>query len=208
MGASDTNNLTGIHAGEDIYILGSGATMDFYDPKFFDGRVTIGLNLIYKFIPVTYVHTHHHEIVQEAINEGANVITSKHHICHPAHDEHNFTGDYYFYHHKHQLFCDADVNGLDENPLIIAGTPVVGAMHIAYKMGARAIFLCGVDGGTIDGKMNYSKYPVPTQAGHPTRVDGVIKKLADQIRASGVPVCYLLPFTTLRLDGHEYSSIC
>jgi hypothetical protein len=36
------------HKGADIYIVASGKSMDFYDPSFLDGKITIGINQVYR----------------------------------------------------------------------------------------------------------------------------------------------------------------
>lgn len=201
--ANNITELIGAHYKRDIYIIGSGASMNFYQEDFFHDRIVIGLNLTYQAFEVAYVVTHHHSIVQEAIDHGEIVITSKHDISHPAHPEHNFTGGYYFYYHLDNGFIAVNVDEFDSEKVVVAGTPVIAAMHIAYKMGARAIFLCGVDGGLIDDKMNYATYPRMTQPGHPGRVESATRIVADEIRKRGVPVMSILPFINAKLEGHK-----
>ena len=188
----------------DIYIIGSGATLDYWNPDFFLDKTVIGLNLIYKFFPCTYMLTHHHPIVQEAIDSGQTVITSKHDICLSALKEHDFSGEYYIYYHTEQGFTSVNIEEID-GVLAPAGTPVVASLQVAYKMGAKNIILVGIDGGLLDGRMNFKYYPTPTQAGHPGRVQGVIEKTANKIREKGVGVYSMIPFVNLTLEGHKFS---
>lgn len=188
----------------DVYILGSGATMDYFNKWFFRDRVVIGLNNIYKSFRCDYVLSHHHEIVQEAIDAGQTVITSKHNICQSAFPAHNFNGEYYFYEHTEQGFCSVDMTKFGK-VILAAGTPVVAAMQIAWKMGFGNIIFCGVDGGSIDGRLNYKDYPQPTQQGHPNRVQPVIERVAKEIRAKGVGVYSVNPFINLTLEGHKFT---
>lgn len=49
-------SLTGRHAGQDVYVVGSGKSLDYISPDFFDGRVAIGTNQVYKrFRNLTYL---------------------------------------------------------------------------------------------------------------------------------------------------------
>jgi len=207
MGQTSSHNVTeiyGKHKGEDIYIIGSGSSMDFFSKKFFENKTVICLNNMYKFFPCNYMLSHHHDIIQEAIDSGATVITSKHNISHPAHKTHNFTGEYYFYEHNDQGFCKVDMENWGKM-IVTAGTPVVAALQIAANMGANNVVLCGVDGGTIDKKTNYREYPLPTQGGHPGRVQNAIEQTANMIRQDGVGVCCVLPFVNLTLEGHDWN---
>ena len=35
------------HVGQDIYVLGSGMSMNFLSPNFFEGKISIGTNSIW-----------------------------------------------------------------------------------------------------------------------------------------------------------------
>ena len=56
------------HAGEDVWVLGSGASMNFLNPRFFDGKLVVATNLAADGFGVisdrVYVHSHYHENVQ------------------------------------------------------------------------------------------------------------------------------------------------
>ena len=198
----NVNELYGKHSG-DIYILGSGATLGYYDKKFFDDRMVIGTNNIYKHIRCDYIVSHHHEIIQEAIDDNQLVIVSKHHLSLAGMKEHNFDGEYYFYEHTNQSFCVADLKEFGKI-IIAAGTPIIAAMQIACRMGAKNIILCGVDGGRIDGVYNIGDYK-PTNKGHAGRVQSVVNKMTQRIRKDGVGVYSLLPFTNMTLEGHKFT---
>jgi hypothetical protein len=46
--------LYGKHPDTDIYVVGTGASMRVFPPSFWEGRVTIGLNMAWKVAPVRY----------------------------------------------------------------------------------------------------------------------------------------------------------
>jgi len=42
------NDFENIHKGLDIYIICSGKSLDFINNDFFNGKITIGINQVYK----------------------------------------------------------------------------------------------------------------------------------------------------------------
>jgi len=54
------------HKGEIIYILGAGQQMELYRPLFFEDKIAIGINWVYKFFPVTYTVSRHMVVLKEA----------------------------------------------------------------------------------------------------------------------------------------------
>ena len=200
----DISTLYGRYGG-DIYIVGSGATLNYIDKSFFWNKTVIALNNAYLHFDSSFVFTHHHEIAQAVIDSGNRLVVSKHHICHSAHPVHDFKGVYYYYYHIEQGFCDLNLDEFGGDVLCVAGTPVVGAMNLAYKLGADSIILCGVDGGLIDGVYNYDGYPTPTQQGHTQRVGSAVLKMANRIREEGVGVYSINPFINLGMEGHTWS---
>jgi hypothetical protein len=56
------SELYGIHKGEDIYIVGTGASLRIFPKEFLQGKVTIGLNMAWKMIPVNYCITIHPDL--------------------------------------------------------------------------------------------------------------------------------------------------
>lgn len=48
------SELYGRHTGEDIYVVGTGASMRVFPPDFLEGKVTIGLNMAWRVAPIRY----------------------------------------------------------------------------------------------------------------------------------------------------------
>lgn len=44
-----------LHSGKDIYVVASGKSMDYIDPSFFEGKITIGINQVYKKFVTDYL---------------------------------------------------------------------------------------------------------------------------------------------------------
>ena len=40
------SSLKDVHIGSDIWVLGSGASMNYVEPSFFENKITIGLNTV------------------------------------------------------------------------------------------------------------------------------------------------------------------
>ena len=197
--------LHNIHKGETIYIIGSGKSMEFINPEFFRDKITIGLNFTYRDFPIKYAMSHHHFVVKKMISTGLTVITSEHDTCFFAKPIHSFDGIYYYYKHKEQGYTQIDLNVFDDPEyLVAAGSITTTALHCAYRMGASTIIACGIDGGTIDGQMNYAAYCNPTNRDHPSNVTGQIKKMVDAIRNRGTEVYSLNPWINFSLEGHTW----
>jgi hypothetical protein len=56
------SELYGIHKGEDIYVVGTGASLRIFPHEFLQDKVTIGLNMAWKVIPVKYCITIHPDL--------------------------------------------------------------------------------------------------------------------------------------------------
>ena len=214
------------HAGQDIYILASGASMDFMPLSFFDGKVTIGLNLIHRFLKCTYIFIkdikskrgfiqHYNGIIKS----GATMITVS------GHDglNHDFTT------HREYIIAPVDRWGGFIEPKMIGTDVMVNshmsittAIHIAYYMGAKNIVLCGADGGMIDGRVNMANYYSEseyretsehgntceqfqrTSVSHPYN-ELNITVMRDVLRARGCNLISLNPFINLGMEGHAYT---
>ena len=62
--------LKDTHKGEDVWIIGSGSSMDYIDPSFFDNKITIGVNDVYK----KYEHCSYNFMID---NGGINIPRTK-----------------------------------------------------------------------------------------------------------------------------------
>ena len=54
------------HKGQDIYVVGSGVSLEFYDPEFFRERIVIAINWVAhrRPIPAAYTVTKYHDIAR------------------------------------------------------------------------------------------------------------------------------------------------
>jgi len=203
--------LTGKHSGSDIFVLGSGVSLDYIPKSFWNNRITIGVNLVFQSVKTKYLVCHHHLFCQEIVNAGMTLVTSEHDTCiygRPQHagNQSYIDGDYYVYKHPNQGYTQIDISYFNEPEYLIAGgTIITTAIHLAYRMGAKCIFLAGVDGGLIDGKTNISTYKNPTNKDHFENTQSQLVEISNHIRQLGVPVMSINPWIDFGLEGHKFT---
>jgi len=171
-------SLSNIYSGEEIWILGSGKSLDDFPNDFFDNKISIGLNdAIYKFPECTWWHGHH-EVWREYFRDERPDMLPKCIICYPMPgpfhhgyiiDPVEFFGDmtsipYWLY------FRDNTVLKKEEfyNPIkeIVAKKRKVAfrcsasvvhiAIQIAFLMGAGKITLAGCEHKTYAGLSSHA----------------------------------------------------
>lgn len=200
----------------EIYVLGSGRTIDYIREGFFDDKVTIGINTIHKHFPVKIGIAHHTSLIQEMIDKGIIAVTPEYDMGLYSRERAEMRGEYYVYKHKNNTlydfpnntgYTDIDMTDFDNPETLVVGGVTTSAIHLAYKLGATSIFLCGIDGGFLDGWINYTKHP-NGQVGkqHILEMQPQIDLIANKIRSLGIGVYSINPFTNLRLEGHKYES--
>lgn len=59
-------SLKNLYPDETIYILGAGKQMEMYRPEWFAGKITIGVNWVYKFYPVRYTVARHLVVIRKS----------------------------------------------------------------------------------------------------------------------------------------------
>lgn len=216
--SSNIEALRNLHRGRTIHVLASGKSMDYFSPITFDEYITIGVNEVYREYPVHFVLAHHQECLQEALNyrhpRGSHpfVVTSEYYCGVYAWGRMQLNTvvglPYYTYKHVDSPhFTEIDLSVMDKpDHLVMSSCTVAEAVHFAYHLGAATIILCGVDGGSIDGKYNYEGY----NGGHGTNTDHIrvtlplLQKVVDEVRRRGTAVYSLNPFMDLGLEGHRF----
>ena len=218
-------DITGLKGTEnsDIYIIGSGSSLDYIPKSFFQDKVTIGVNTVCNHVPCKYTICHHYCVLQPIIDSGETiVVTSEYESCvlnscirgFKGPYKHDGTyenvpylplkGTYYYYKHSNQGYESIKIVDKD-GWLTAGGTIVTEAIHFAYFLGAKNIILCGVDGGFIDGKTNVTGYSSPTNSDHMKNVQKQLEQISSWVRGRGVPVMSINPFINFTLEGHHFT---
>lgn len=157
-------NLKNINYGDDVYIIGSGPSLDHINPNFFDNKITIGVNQVYKKVKCDYIVRKEASHITQSIESGATVICSlwdsgditkgkrkKNTDFHP-------NLDFYVFEHLENRHKSIDYSILGTDKIIVSYSTITSAIHIAAYMGAKNIILIGHDCGTLNDKHVISGY--------------------------------------------------
>lgn len=214
------------HLGEDIWVILAGPTMDFIHPSFFEGKVVIGQNQVYKHFPTTYVcmkdcneSPRFTRSLEECEQLDIPVIYSRYYRGYTNKGENRVTNeDSYVYEHNPRTgdFIE-ELQSLGDDEIIVSKSTMTSLVHIAAYMGAKNIILCGHDCGTINGKLYYDDYVETdwTSASNWGGIKSWMSKIENQTIITrkflqekyGVNIYSINPFLNFGLEGNEYSKL-
>ena len=154
------------HKGESVWVCGSGPSMGWVTPQFFEAKTVVAINEVgfvfglQNFYTATNYSTHHPVVAGNvAANPHRIFITPDMNL--EASDmtaTHVGSGNHITF-RPHAPFWKPDTNWpTDPDVLITGGTSAHIAMHLACYMGASQINLVGVDLGLVDGQENFAGY--------------------------------------------------
>ena len=208
MGLIDYRNR---HEFETIYVFGSGATLNYLAPSFFDDKICVATNFAGSVFGLAryYVFSHYHaDSVSEArLDQTIAVFTPQR--------EHGTDTEFLVEMSKVVTFptttgrpgASFDPAGKDwptlDNSLVIGSSGIHGAMHLAAYLGAKFIVLVGADCGTLGGAERVDGY---VQGEHPwglyeAHLRDMKQRLFDMY---GCQVYSLNPFVNYSLEGTQY----
>jgi hypothetical protein len=159
-------DLKNRHKDEQIWVCGSGPSMGWVTPQFFEGKTVVAINEVgYVFgLADFYVATNystHHPVVAKNVVDYPHIIV----VCPDMNLEasdmtatHVGVGNNVTF-RPHKPFWNPEAGWpTDPDVLVCGGTSAHIAMHLACYMGASQINLVGVDLGLIDGQENFAGY--------------------------------------------------
>jgi hypothetical protein len=219
--------LKNIHRNEDIWVIGAGASMNFIDPPFFEGKCTIGVNRVCRFFKCDYVVSKDARGFNELGNNlgGAKLVLSQWESGNPKtplpdskelHPKENAVDfEHYFFSHQRKPGEQPLLEYVGTEDIVVSYSSITSAIHLAAYMGARNIILCGHDCGMIDGQVTIKDYyknikPVQGDIRHyhhwlKTQIEKHTIKLKARIKeVYGTNIYSLNPFINLALEGHKY----
>ena len=128
-------DLKNKHKDEDIWIILAGSSMDYINTDFFNNKITIGQNQVYKHYPCNYV------VMKDCMEEPRfpRSIEELDRL------------------EKTLIYCEY-YKGYSTNQKNVVKSTVTSLMHIAAYMGAKNIILCGHDCGKLNGNLYYEGY--------------------------------------------------
>jgi hypothetical protein len=209
-----------IHQGKDIYVIGSGYSGEFIDPGFFDDKITIGINQVYKRFPVKYLVRKEHKNIQTLFKEFPNAVwfVSKYNTGAyklNAFNEliDNSSNICIFDHINNEI--NKKIINIPDDILITSYSTITSGIHLAAFMGAKNIILVGHDCGTLDNKCNFEGYHTKESMWWKNG-ETDYKKWLPKIEATTIEVKKLIkekygcntyslnPFINFALEGHIY----
>jgi hypothetical protein len=210
-------DLFGRHPGSDIYVVGSGVTLEHFDPEFFAGRIVIAINWVAdrRPLPATYTLTKYHDIALalSAKYPDMGVVVSRHlhgNTAQPTISPER--PNLYAFHHRanpSESFQAERDWPTEPGFLVNSHSSITSAMHLAALMGARNILMVGHDAGLLDGRMHFDGYRIEpdlrTNIGWLEGFERHSREVkAELVKRFGCRVYGLLPFINARMEGHEY----
>ena len=219
------SELKNIHLNKDIWCVAAGSSMDYVDPSFFENKIVIGQNQVYKKYKCDYVvmkdlmeTPRFPRSIEEVKQLDIPLIYPKHHMGHYAYqlNQVNYENSYIFEHNDNRLGIESALSVIGTEFMTVIRSTMTTIMNIAAYMGAKNIIICGVDCGRINNNLYYENYVEPdwTSSGNWNQVEGWLQvtqkhnlSIRDKIKEVYKCNIYSLnPFMNFKLDGNEYKA--
>jgi hypothetical protein len=209
------------HAGADVYVLGSGPSLNHIDPAFFNGKIVVATNhgAMQVLDRVDYLVTKYHHHAREYVQQWPHipVVVTRSNTGTAGSPQ---LGD-----DEPFIVVDHNINTCEawtreqwpDTGLVATWSTITTAMHFAAHLGAANIIMVGHDLGHID---EAGRVP-----GYRQQADGVADDDGDkhmwrgfdeqsrQVKAELLArydglrnVVSLLPFINANMEGHRWSS--
>ena len=169
--SNNINNFKDIHLNEDIYVIGSGSSCNWIDNSFFEKKITIGINQVYKKYKTNYLIRKDPNLINESIRVSSNdtiIFISKGEFGHINNNKnkeyiqkhYNKSNKIIIFDHNHNPSKNGlkkeIINNLKEDNLLVSYSTITTGIYLAYYMGAKNIILVGHDCGTINNLSNFN----------------------------------------------------
>lgn len=208
---------------KDIYVLGSGATLNFIDKKFFKNKITICVNNVAEAYLSTadYVVTKYHRDAEKWAEQYPDMKI----VCSAGNTGNRNTGAlsekfnnlYEFRHNQNKDGATDILNEFptEENHLIVSWSTITSAIHFAAYLGAKNIILVAHDCGEIDGKGWVDNYVYDEKIKEAEYIKAVMERVVKfeyqtiQLKQKlkelyDCNIYSLNPFINYSLEGHKY----
>lgn len=195
------------HAGEDVYVIAAGGTLNYLDPKFFANKTTIAVNLvaIHWAIDPTYIVTKYHEHGEENAARFPDVPVIIPRFQWGNLNEPETTLDLYVFDHimNQGEHFDATRHWPSRpDDLVVSWSTITTAMHFAAYIGAATVVMVAHDCGQLGDQLYVKGYAVGLDPQSFEAQSIAVKK--QLIERYGVRVYSLSPFINYNLEGVPY----
>jgi hypothetical protein len=217
------DSLKNIHIGQDIWILAPGPSMNYIDKTFFNNKITIGHNDIYKLFPCNYV------VMKDCMEQprfprsimrlnqlNIPLIFSEYNGGRSTNEKNSVQHNnaYMFKHNPKIKDFKTELAEKTEDQIIVGKSTIVSILHIACLMGASNIIVCGNESCIIDDQMYVNGYVEPdwVSASNYTGIHTHLRRASseyiiarDYLRDKyNVNIYSLNPFADFNLETHKY----
>lgn len=203
------------HAGETVWVLGSGSSLNYVDPSFWSGKTLVCTNFagvsqgLDEFYSVSQHHNDADQIAQTrpdlwVITSEVEQVPSVDRSPHPAREPNVIKAP--TIDQKYSAFNPFDHWPTDADTLVVGPSSIHMALHFAVYLGAAHIVVAGADCGEYDGASRVTDYEHPNGLLHFEVWRNALEAMAGKIRSLGVGVHSLNPWVTPTLEGHKYRS--
>ena len=192
----------------EIYILGSGSSIDLYKEKYWDNKFTIGVNKSYQFDDHLDALVLSHGTYIEDVEQNypyLDLFVSRYDSTHKKYGLNKFNENktYVYDHYENTGFDIIPKIGLMDKPevnkVITCGDTVCRAIGVFVHLGAKNIWLVGCDGvNNAENKINRKNYynknaSYNSTIGHAMRSMKSKLFLKDNLLKYGIDIKFLKP---------------
>ena len=152
---------------QDIWIVLAGSSMDYISQEFFENKIVLGVNQVYKHYKCDYVimkdcmeTPRYTRSIEQLQSKNIPLIYSEYYKGDDSKEKNiaNHNNAYCFKHNSKRNSFDYGLENLSDDEIISSKSTVTSMMHIAAYMGAKNIILCGHDCGRLNGNLYYEGY--------------------------------------------------
>lgn len=197
------------HAGETIYVIGTGPSLRCVPLRFFKDKLTIGLNQAWRHLPTTYSITVHPELVPdyEASDKKTGtqwIIKKKPPMLHLELSD----PKYYVFHTNYDV---ETIRKRPEDTLYLGEGIQTTAMDLAARLGAAMIVLVGCDAKRLGGDYHAHDQHVRWLGQTPDQQYLLYRQKTAEARAvlreKGIGVMTLSPFIGIDSGEEDYQRL-
>lgn len=212
--------LKNIHQGQDIWVVGAGPSLNHVDAKFFENKITMGVNRVCQWIPCDYIVSKDDRGFKEIFSsrKQSKIILSRWESGDPDTKENRADFDCYYFDHsdKIKLGQRPKLDDIGTDQIVVSYSTITSAIHLAAYMGASTIMLCGHDCGVIDNHAAVKGYYAGVVNPVQQTIEGYAKWVSNDIeqhtldvksrikQVYDVDIYSLNPFINLNLENHKY----
>lgn len=228
----DITQLYGCHEGEDIYIIGTGASLRVFPTGFFQGKITIGLNMAWKSVPVRYGITIHPELNIPEFMDGEDARPGMTWITKHSKAQGNLSPEHFRYAETNFYFFETDGKPNTQIPpapsdagrmvewlhtptpgkLYLYGSVAGTGVNLAANMGARNIILVGCDncalGNNHHSHQQHTRWLHAAPAQRYREYAEALREVRATLRQRNINLLSLTPFMGLGEIEGDFVHLC